>query len=72
MQNNTQSSNKQVRHYARAAQAAKHFQIGKSTLWLWVKTLPEFPQPIKVGKRVTLFDLNAIESYFQQQAGGAS
>ncbi len=67
MQNNTPISNSK---YARAAQAAEYFRIGKSTLWLWTKTLPGFPQPVKVGKRVTLFDLQAIETYFAAQAGG--
>ena len=67
MQNNTPISNSR---YARAAQAAEYFRIGQSTLWLWTKTLPDFPQPVKVGKRVTLFDLNAIETYFSTQTGG--
>lgn len=66
MQNNAILSNSK---YARAAQAANYFRIGKSTLWLWTKTLPDFPQPIKIGKRVTLFDLDEIENYFDAQGG---
>lgn len=53
--------------YARAAQVAAHFNIGKSTLWLWVKIMPDFPQPMRVGRRVTLFDINAIEIWMKAQ-----
>jgi predicted DNA-binding transcriptional regulator AlpA len=56
-----------VPHYARAKGAAAHFQIARSTLWLWAKTLEGFPQPIKAGCRVTLFDLNAIDAFIQSR-----
>lgn len=54
--------------YARAKTASRHFEIARSTLWLWAKTRPGFPQPLKAGKKVTLFDLNAIESYLKSQS----
>ena len=53
----------QRRQLARAKRAAQHFDIGVSTLWLWAKTRPGFPPPIKAGKGVTLFDIAAIENY---------
>jgi predicted DNA-binding transcriptional regulator AlpA len=52
-------------NYARAKQAAEHFKIARSTLWLWAKEIPEFPQPIKAGRRVTLFDLDAIDAFIK-------
>ncbi len=54
--------------YARPARAARHFEIGKATLWQWVKTRHDFPKPLKAGPRVTLFDIAAIERYLHSQA----
>jgi predicted DNA-binding transcriptional regulator AlpA len=51
--------------FARAKTVCDHFQIAKSTLWLWAKTRPGFPQPLRAGQRVTLFDIHAIEDYLQ-------
>ena len=54
--------------FARAKGACQHFQIARSTLWLWVKERPGFPKPLKAGERVTLFDLGAIEEYLRTYA----
>lgn len=53
--------------YERAAEASKYFRIGRSTLWLWVKTRPGFPKPYRIGDRVTVFDLDEIESFLRSQ-----
>lgn len=60
--------------FARAKGACQHFQIARSTLWLWVKTRPGFPKPLKAGEKVTLFDIPAIEEFLRTQAdsGGAN
>lgn len=57
-----------AQRFARAKGACSHFQIARSTLWLWVKTRPGFPQPLKAGQKVTLFDLGAIEEYLRSQS----
>ena len=54
--------------YARAKLASAHFQIARSTLWKWVKTREGFPQPVKAGEKVTLFDINAIDAFLKAQA----
>ena len=56
--------------YARAKAVSAYLDISRSTLWLWVRLrkLEGFPQPIKAGRKVTLFDLNAIEAFLQAQA----
>lgn len=51
------------RTYRRASEVCEHFQIAPSTLWNWVKSREGFPQPIKAGPKVTLFDVDAIEHY---------
>ncbi len=60
--------------FARAKAVCNHFQIAKSTLWLWTKSRPGFPQPLRAGERVTLFDIHAIEDYLQsaQVQGGSN
>jgi predicted DNA-binding transcriptional regulator AlpA len=55
----------------RPKQAAKHFCIGVSTYLLWVKSRPNFPQPIKAGPGVTLVDVTAIEQYLRSQSAAA-
>ena len=57
------------RRYARATEAARYLKISKSTLWRWVQELPGFPKPIKIGPRVTLFDLTAIDELLQGKGG---
>ena len=54
--------------YARAKTACAHFQIARSTLWQWTKTRHGFPQPLKAGQKVTLFDINAIDAFLKAQA----
>jgi predicted DNA-binding transcriptional regulator AlpA len=55
-------------HYARAKVACAHFQIARSTLWQWTKNRAGFPQPLKAGEKVTLFDINAIDAFLKAQA----
>lgn len=54
--------------FAHAKGTCQNFQIARSTLWLWVKTRPSFPKPLKASKKLTLFDLRAIEEYLKNQA----
>ncbi len=55
-------------NYARAKAACAHFQIARSTLWQWTKSRQGFPQPLKAGEKVTLFDINAIDAFLKAQA----
>jgi len=54
--------------FARAKAVCLHFQIARSTLWMWAKTRPGFPKPLKAGQKVTLFDIHAIEEYLKADA----
>jgi len=54
--------------YRRAKEVCEYFRIARSTLWLWVKIRPGFPQPLKAGPRVTLFDIVAIAEYLRRSA----
>lgn len=54
--------------YGRPKDVCKYFRISRSTLYLWWKTRNGFPQPIKAGEKVTLFDINAIDAFLKAQA----
>lgn len=56
-------------HWMRPKKAAAHFGIGVSTYWLWVKTRPGFPKPLKVGARTTIVDIAATTAYLQSASG---
>lgn len=47
----------------RPAQAAEKLAIGLSTLWLKVKTDPDFPRPFKTGRRTTVLYESEIDAY---------
>jgi predicted DNA-binding transcriptional regulator AlpA len=59
--------------YLRPKQAAEYLQIGLSTLWRWTALYRGvgFPQPIKVGPRVTLFDSTGLEQFVQARPKAA-
>ena len=57
--------------YERAKATAQHLKISVSTLWHWAATRHDFPEPIKAGPRVTLFDLAAINEWLRQQREAA-
>lgn len=52
--------------YMRAKEASAYLKISPSTLWKWVKDSPSFPQPIRHGRRYTIFDIEKIESHLQK------
>lgn len=47
----------------RPAKAAEKLAIGLSTLWLKTKSDPDFPKPIKLGPRTTIFFENELDQY---------
>jgi prophage regulatory protein len=47
----------------RPAQAAEKLAIGVSTLYLKAKNDPDFPKPVKLGPRTTIFLENELDEY---------
>ncbi len=44
--------------------------VSAATLWRWVKA-GKFPQPFKLGEKVTVWDAAEVEAFIQaQRAGG--
>ncbi|WP_084199743.1 helix-turn-helix transcriptional regulator [Noviherbaspirillum autotrophicum] len=52
-----------IRRYLRPKVAAKKLGIADSTLWLKIKTDPDFPQPIKIGPNTTVLIEDEIDHY---------
>ncbi len=46
--------------------------ISESTGWEWVKTDPEFPQPVRRGERFTRFRLSEVRAYIASLTSGVA
>lgn len=45
--------------------------VSAATIWRWVKA-GRFPAPFKLGPNVTVWDLDEVEQFLAQSAGGAA
>ncbi|SDH82444.1 helix-turn-helix transcriptional regulator [Paraburkholderia phenazinium] len=54
--------------WLRPAQAAVKLGIGTSTLWHKAKVEPDFPRPVKVSARVTIFLERDLDAYLERMA----
>jgi len=45
--------------------------VSKATIWRWVRD-GRFPKPFKLGGNTTVFDLDLVEEWLAQRAGGAA
>ena len=43
--------------------------VSPATVWRWVAE-GKFPKPFKLGPNTTVFDLDQVEAFLAQQAGG--
>lgn len=51
----------------RPAAAARFLGIGESTLWRWAKEREDFPKPIRIGVRTTVWPADALASWLDAQ-----
>ena len=58
---------RQERRNARPASTAKYLGISTASLWRWHATRLDFPRARKIGPRVTVWDLNAIDTWLAEQ-----
>jgi prophage regulatory protein len=47
----------------RPANAAAKLGVSLPTLWRWARNVPDFPKPIKLSERVTVFDESELDAY---------
>jgi prophage regulatory protein len=52
----------------RPRQAAEFLGIGHSTLWRWAKERADFPQPIVIGPRTTVWATEKLLAWRDAQA----
>lgn len=53
----------------RPKQAAELLGIGTATLWRWAKERHDFPRPIKLSPRCTVFSAEALKAWLDAQGG---
>ncbi|MCY0388245.1 AlpA family phage regulatory protein [Robbsia sp. Bb-Pol-6] len=52
----------------RPPKAADLCGVSVTTIWRYARTLPDFPKPIKLSPRVTVFDENELVSWLGKRA----
>ncbi|WP_320534803.1 helix-turn-helix transcriptional regulator [Robbsia andropogonis] len=52
----------------RPSKGAEYLGIGLSTFWRYARTLPDFPRPVKVSPRVTLFMEDELSAWLEKRA----
>ena len=50
--------------------AAEFLGISVPTLWRWAKNRPDFPQPIRLSARCTVFDSAQLHEWRESQRQG--
>ena len=53
----------------RPKQAAELLGIGVATLWRWAKERADFPKPIRLSARCTVFDSGELVAWRDAQGG---
>lgn len=54
----------------RPKHAAEFLGIGESTLWRWHDTRPDFPRMRRLGKRITVVNVDELIAWRDAQGGG--
>jgi prophage regulatory protein len=56
----------------RPSQAARELGVGLTKLWALVKTDPDFPAPIKLGPRTTVFRREDLGAWMDRRVAAAA
>ena len=52
----------------RPATAAEKLGVGLSTLWRYAQTIPDFPKPVKLSPRCTIFFESELDAWLASRA----
>lgn len=52
----------------RPAKAAEYIGVGVSTFWRYAKTIPDFPKPVKLSPRCTIFFESQLSDWLASRA----
>lgn len=58
-----------INRYFRVTELALMLSVNRSTIWRWVKEDPDFPNPIKLGPKVTVWDGCRVQDWLQSRGG---
>ena len=56
-------------YYVRAQELARQLGVSRATIWLWAKD-GRLPPPIKLGPRVTVWDMAKVEKWIEDLGVG--
>jgi len=45
--------------------------VSPATIWRWVRE-ERFPKPYKLGESITVWDMDKVDAFIAQRAGGAA
>ena len=57
--------------YLTDTQLAARYGIHRSTPWRWAKTVPAFPQPVRLSPQCSRWKLSEIEAWESNRAAAA-
>lgn len=56
----------QDKPFLRPKDAAELLGVGESTFWRWAKDRPDFPEPIRLSARMTVFSRNDLMRWVEK------
>jgi len=58
-----------IGQYLRAKQVAEYLSVGLSSVWAMAKNNPDFPRPLRLGPRTTVWDRDQLDTFVERRAG---
>jgi prophage regulatory protein len=55
--------------YLRPGQLAQHLGVSEAAIWLWAKQKPQFPKPVRLGRRCTVWRVADVEKFMVAHQG---
>ncbi|MGI3166784.1 helix-turn-helix transcriptional regulator [Pseudooceanicola sp. 200-1SW] len=53
-----------------AGQIADCLGVSTGTVWLWCRTVPDFPKPIRISARCTRWVKSDVDAWFESRRSG--
>ena len=54
-------------HYIRVGKLATLLGVSRATIYRWIHSNPNFPKPIKLGEKSTVFDSAEVQKFIDIQ-----
>ncbi len=53
--------------YLRVNEVAKFLSVSRATIYRWIHSNSNFPKPIKLGERSTVFDFDEVKTFVEDR-----